>query len=114
MISINPLIGLILGGLDFSGLSFSVGDATFTYGNLIMAIINFLVVAIVLFFVIQAMNTLTRKEAAKPSAPVPPTKDQELLAEIRDLLSRRTQEPQLAASVVAAEANTPAAPKSGV
>ena len=85
---INPLIGLILGGLDFAGLSFSVGNATFTYGNLIMAIINFLIVALVLFFVIKAMNRLMRKEAAAPAAPPAPTKDQLLLTEIRDLLAK--------------------------
>ena len=79
---------MILGGLDFAGLSFSVGNATFTYGNLIMAIINFLIVALVLFFVIKAMNRLMRKEAAAPAAPPAPTKDQLLLTEIRDLLAK--------------------------
>ena len=87
---INPLIGLILGGLDFAGLSFSVGNAPFTYGNLIMAIINFLIVATVLFFVIKGMNRMMRKEAVKPSVPPAPTKDQELLTEIRDLLGGRS------------------------
>jgi large conductance mechanosensitive channel len=103
---INPLIGLLLGGLDFASLSFSVGDATFTYGNLIMSIINFLLVAVVLFFVIKAMNVVSRKEAAKPAAPPAPTKDQELLAEIRDLLSGRTLDPALATPSAAADKST--------
>lgn len=84
---INPLIGLILGGVDFGGLSFAVGDAVFTYGNLIMAIINFLTVALVLFFVVKAVNRLSRKQAAAPTPPPGPTEDQKLLGEIRDLLA---------------------------
>jgi large conductance mechanosensitive channel len=84
---INPLIGLMLGGLDFANLSFAIGDATFTYGNLIMSIINFLAVATVLFFVIKAFNMLSRKEAKKPEPPPGPTPDQKLLTEIRDLLA---------------------------
>lgn len=84
---INPLIGLLLGGLDFGGLSFSIGDATFAYGSLIMAIINFVVVATVLFFIIKAMNAVSKKKEAAPAPPPGPTADQKLLAEIRDLLA---------------------------
>ncbi len=84
---INPLIGLILGGVNFAGLSFSVGEATFTYGNLIMAIINFLTVAIVLFFVVKGVNMMSKKQAAAPTPPPAPTVDQTLLKEIRDLLA---------------------------
>ncbi len=106
---INPLIGLILGGLDFGGLSFSVGNAVFSYGNLIMAIINFVIVALVLFFVIKAMNMVIRKEAAKSApeaAPPVPTKDQELLAEIRDLLSGRTLDMSRTTPSAAADPST--------
>jgi len=87
---INPLIGLLLGGLNFAALSFSIRDATFTYGNLIMSVINFLLVATVLFFVIKAMNVFSRKQAAEPAPPPAPTTDQKLLMEIRDLLAARS------------------------
>lgn len=86
---IAPLIGLILGGIDFSGWSFSVGDAVFTIGNLIMAIINFLIVGLVLFLIVKAMNRLMKKQAAAPAPPPAPTEDQKLLGEIRDLLKER-------------------------
>ena len=52
---ISPLIGLILGGIDFSGLSFKVGDASVNYGSFISAVINFLIVALVLFCVLRAV-----------------------------------------------------------
>ncbi len=70
---IMPLLGVITGGLDFSHLSVSVGEATITYGNFISAVINFLLMAIVLFSIIKAMNkarTATKKPAEeKPAAP---------------------------------------------
>ena len=53
---INPLIGLIAGGVDFSGLSFGLGDAQFMYGNFINAIIKFLIVAWVVFLIVKAVN----------------------------------------------------------
>lgn len=53
---INPLIGLFLGKIDLSNLVFKVGDATFKYGNFLESIINFLIIAIVVFFLVKAMN----------------------------------------------------------
>ena len=67
----NPLLGLITGGTDFSTLSFGVGDAQFMYGSFITAVINFLLVALVLFLVIKAMNKLHLKKT--PEAPAAPT-----------------------------------------
>ena len=83
---INPLIGLILGGMDFSAWNVTIGEATFGFGNLVLAIINFIVVGIVLFFFIKFANRVTRKEAAKPAAPAAPTVTEQLLMEIRDEL----------------------------
>ena len=80
---ITPLIGIIIGGLDFSGLSLNVGSAKFAYGKFIQAVINFVIIAFVLFTIIKIMNRFKEK---KEAAPVPPTPDQELLREIRDLL----------------------------
>jgi large conductance mechanosensitive channel len=82
---ITPLIGLILGGTDFSQYN-GIGPG-FNFGNLLMAILNFLIVGVVLFFIVKAMNRFMRKEAAAPPPPTPPTNEEVLLAEIRDLLA---------------------------
>ncbi|WP_125760853.1 large-conductance mechanosensitive channel protein MscL [Companilactobacillus hulinensis] len=55
---VNPLIGLFLGKIDLSNLKLEVGDATFKYGAFLESIINFLIIAIVVFFLVKAMNTV--------------------------------------------------------
>lgn len=99
---IMPIIGAITGGLDFSnyftGLSKTVTasnladakkqGAVLAWGNFLTLTLNFLIVAFVLFLVIRLMNRLKAKEEAAP-APEKPTKDQELLTEIRDLLKSK-------------------------
>lgn len=86
---IMPIIGVILGGVDFSSLAITVGEATITYGNFIQAIINFLLVALVLFLIIRAINRMSRKPAEAPAPPPAPTAEEKLLIEIRDLLRER-------------------------
>jgi large conductance mechanosensitive channel len=98
-----PIIGAITGGLDFSnyftGLSKAVTatnladakkqGAVLAWGNFLTLTINFLIVAFVLFVVIRAMNQLKRNDAAAaPAAPPKPTREEELLTEIRDLLKK--------------------------
>ncbi len=83
---IMPLIGLILGGIDFTGLAITVGSATVTYGNFIQAIVNFLIIAFVIFQIVQIANKLN--PPPPPPPPAGPTPDQKLLAEIRDLLAK--------------------------
>jgi large conductance mechanosensitive channel len=89
---VNPLIGLIVGGIDFSSVSFGVGDAQFMVGNFINAVIKFLIIAWVVFLIVKAVNRVTKmaakKEEAAPEAPKGPTQE-ELLIEIRDLLKAR-------------------------
>lgn len=85
---IAPIIGLIIGGLDLSGLKFLIGDASFNYGNFIQAIIKFLIVAFVVFMIVKAFNSMRKKEEAAPAAPAGPTEVQ-LLMEIRDALKAR-------------------------
>ena len=51
-----PLIGIVLGGVDFTALSLQVGDAVVAYGNFIQAIINFLIIAFVIFLMVKAIN----------------------------------------------------------
>ena len=99
---IMPLVGSITGGLDFSnyftGLSKAVTasnladakkqGAVLAWGSFLTLTINFLIVAFVLFLVIRAMNTLKRKDAPAPAAPPKPSREEELLTEIRDLLKK--------------------------
>ena len=101
-----PLLGAITGGLDFSnyftGLSKAVTatnlvdakkqGAVLAWGNFLTLALNFLIVAFVMFIIIRSMNRLKRDEPNPvPVAAPPPTKDQDLLTEIRDLLKRNQQ-----------------------
>ena len=69
---IGPVIGMICGGIDFSGLSINVGNAQLMIGNFIQAIINFLIVAVCLFAAIKAVNAASSK-LKKPEEPAAPT-----------------------------------------
>ncbi|MBP3254525.1 MAG: large-conductance mechanosensitive channel protein MscL [Bacteroidales bacterium] len=84
-----PLIGVITGGIDFTGLKATVGDASIAYGNFIQNIVDFLIIAFCIFMMIKGLNKLSKKKEEEPAAPPAPTKDQELLAEIRDLLKKQ-------------------------
>lgn len=87
---IMPLVGVLLGGVDFTTLSFQVGDATVAYGLFIQAIINFIIIGAAIFFVVKSANKLfATKEEAAPAAPPEPSAEEKLLAEIRDLLKER-------------------------
>ena len=66
---ITPLLGLITGGRDFSALSIKVGDAEFMYGNFISAVVNFVLVALVLFAIVKTINNLHKKKEDAPAAP---------------------------------------------
>ena len=68
------LIGLLLGGIDFASLSFTVGDAVVTWGNFVQAIVDFLIVAWVIFMIIKSVNATKKKEEPAPPAE-PTTKD---------------------------------------
>ena len=90
---IMPPIGLLIGGVDFADLAVTLkaaqGDVpavVLAYGKFIQSVIDFIIVAFAIFMGVKAINRLKREEAAAPEAPPAPTKDQELLSEIRDLL----------------------------
>ena len=83
-----PLIGVVTGGVDFTGLIAKVGDAEVKYGVFIQNIIDFLIIAFCIFLMIKAMNKMKKEEPAEPAAPAGPTQE-ELLAEIRDLLKQK-------------------------
>ena len=83
-----PMIGILLQGVKFDTLMIKVGDAEIKYGSFISAVIDFVIIAFVIFLIVKAMNRMIRKEEAAPTAPPAPTKDQQLLMEIRDLLKK--------------------------
>jgi large conductance mechanosensitive channel len=95
---IMPPIGVLLDGVDFKELSWvmveAVGDqpaVSINYGNFIQVVIDFLIIAWVVFLAIRAMMKIKRKEAAAPAptpAPPAPSKEEVLLTEIRDLLKK--------------------------
>lgn len=86
---IMPVIGVLTGGIDFSGLAIKVGDASIAYGKFIQAVFAFIIIAFVLFLIIKAMNSMKKEEAAAPAAPAPTPADVVLLTEIRDLLKNK-------------------------
>lgn len=85
-----PLIGVIIGGIDFTGLSFKIGEAEIKYGNFIQNVIDFLIVAFCIFILVKIVNKLTHKEEKKEEAPSKPD-DIVLLEEIRDLLREKSE-----------------------
>jgi large conductance mechanosensitive channel len=99
---IMPLVGAATGGLDFSNYFYQLtgtkaatladakkNGAVLAWGNFVTIVINFVIIAFVLFMVVRGINKLQRKEAEKPAEPAPPTKQEVLLTEIRDLLAKR-------------------------
>jgi len=88
---ITPLFGILFGGLNFSQLAITVGDSSITYGNFIQSVIDFLLVAGSIFLFIKLLSKLKRQEEEKPAAPPAPSKEEQLLTEIRDLLKQRQE-----------------------
>jgi large conductance mechanosensitive channel len=87
---ITPLIGLLLGGIDMTSLKITLGKAEITYGVFLQSIIDFLIVAFVIFVAIKLMNRLQQKEKEQPEEKkaVEPTEEVKLLREIRDSLQK--------------------------
>ncbi|MBC8151904.1 MAG: large conductance mechanosensitive channel protein MscL [Bacteroidetes bacterium] len=98
---IMPLVGLIIGSVDFSNVYLPLSDgvtagasleearkqgAVLAYGNFLTVMIDFLILALIIFLFIRAMNRLMRARAASPEVPPAPTKEEVLLTEIRDAL----------------------------
>ncbi|WP_339741436.1 large conductance mechanosensitive channel protein MscL [uncultured Maricaulis sp.] len=98
-----PIIGMLMGGVNFSGLFIALnnetyaslaeaqeaGAATINYGIFIDNVISFIIVAFALFLIIKGINSMKKEEAAAPEAPAAPSTDQVLLMEIRDLLAKK-------------------------
>ena len=85
-----PIIGLLIGGQDFKGLSIKIKDTTIAYGSFIQNVVDFLIVAFFIFVFVKIINNLFKKEGPKKEE-VKPTKSDEvlLLEEIRDLLKKK-------------------------
>ena len=106
---IMPIVGVATGGLDFSNKFIRLGDippsfkgnpdsfkdlqsagvAVFGYGSFLTAVINFVILALIVFAIVKFMNSLRKQEEAAPAAPAAPPEDIVLLREIRDALKQR-------------------------
>jgi len=90
-----PTLGKVIGGVNFSDLAAALGkdptgkDVLIKYGAFLQTIFDFVIIALVLFLVIKAINRLKRPAPAAPAVPAPPPKSEVLLEEIRDLLAKR-------------------------
>jgi len=94
---VMPLLGLVVGGIDFSDMAITLKPALgetpavlLSYGKFVQAIVDFTLVAFAIFMVVKLINRLRRQEAAAPApaAPPAPTAEEKLLTEIRDLLKK--------------------------
>ena len=83
-----PIIGILFHGEDFKDLKWQVGTAEIKYGLFMGSILDFVIIAFVLFLIIKGMNSMKRKEEVAPSVPLAPTAEERLLTEIRDLLKK--------------------------
>ena len=88
-----PPIGVLLGGVDFSSLAFTLKEAAgevpavvLSYGKFIQTMVDFTIVAFAIFMAVKAINTMKKEQEAEPEAPAEPTSEELLLTEIRDLL----------------------------
>lgn len=93
---IMPPIGVLVGGIDFSNLAFTVKEAAgdfpavvISYGKFIQTVIDFIIIAFAIFIAVKGINSLKRQEEEAPEAPSEPPAQEVLLAEIRDLLKNR-------------------------
>ena len=85
---VMPLIGTLMGGLDFSGLAVKIGSATLKYGKFLQTCVDFLIIAWAIFLVVKLINRLKREDEKPKEAKAPP-RQEALLEEIRDLLKKK-------------------------
>ncbi|MEG1747460.1 MAG: large-conductance mechanosensitive channel protein MscL [Oscillospiraceae bacterium] len=86
---IMPFVGIFIGKDTFAALSFNVGGAVITAGNFIQSVVNFFIMALVVFLLVKLLNSFHRKKAEAPAAPPAPSNEEALLTEIRDLLKEK-------------------------
>lgn len=88
---IMPVVGIFVKTDSFASLSVTVGEAVITYGNFIQAVLNFLIMAFVVFCLVKGINQFHRKKEEAPAAPPKPSNEEKLLTEIRDLLKNSVE-----------------------
>ena len=86
---LTPIIGILMGGIDFADIIVQVGEAKLEVGLFVQAVVNFFITAFVLFLVVKFFNSFKKKEEAKPAPPPAVPEDVKLLTEIRDLLKNK-------------------------
>ena len=90
---VMPLLGIFTDQISFADLSVTIGGAVITYGNFLQAVLNFIIMSFIVFCMVKAINRLHRKpaeeKAAEEKAPPAPSREEVLLAEIRDLLKEK-------------------------
>lgn len=85
-----PLLGIVIGGINFTELTWEVGDAVIKYGNFLQNVIDFLIVAFCIFVFVKLINNFNKKEEVKEEPKkLEPTNEEKLLMEIRDLLKEK-------------------------
>jgi large conductance mechanosensitive channel len=95
---IMPPIGVLLGGVDFSGLAITIKEAVgespavvISYGKFIQTVVDFTIIAFAVFVGVKSINSLKRKQEVAPKAPPAPSSEEILLTEIRDLLKEQNK-----------------------
>lgn len=93
---VMPPLGMLLGNVDFTDLAITLKEAsgdvaavTLNYGKFIQSVVDFVIIAFAIFMVVKGMNSLKKKEEAKPPEPLTLSKEETLLTEIRDLLKQK-------------------------
>ena len=84
-----PLIGTIVGGIDLTALSITIGDAKIAYGNFLQNVFDFVIIAFCIFLFIKGISSLSKKKEEEPAPAPEPSNEEKLLAEIRDLLKNK-------------------------
>lgn len=87
-----PFVGIFIGESTFAALSFQIGGATIALGSFIQAVVNFLIMAFVIFLMVKGINRFHRKKEEAPPPPPTPSAEEVLLTEIRDLLKEGRHE----------------------
>ena len=86
---VMPVLGIFTSSVSFSELSVNLGPAVITYGSFIQAVLNFLIMAFVVFCLVKTLNRFHKKKEAAPPPPPGPSAEEKLLTEIRDLLKEK-------------------------
>ena len=86
---VMPVLGIFTSSVSFADLTLNIGPAVVTYGNFIQAVLNFLIMAFVVFCLVKTLNRFHKKKEAAPPPPPGPSAEEKLLAEIRDLLKEK-------------------------